>query len=220
MEIYRQELIETQKARTSLLKWKIAIVSVLAAVGLGIMFPNTTTTQRGVLLCLIPLACLYVDMLHMSLGLRIHGIAAFLREKATYVNPDNEHFRDYEQFVHDARKAAKKELPWVLRRAGLQRIVLLSSSWIIIGCVFFCGLAYLLYPPAVHDAASSSALMANVAGWIIIGSSLVSIALYWLLLRDYATRRDVMEAMGKGSVGKDADLKDSSQNDADGVSGS
>ena len=195
MEIYRQELIETQKARTALLKWKIGIVSVLAAVGLGIMFENWTSSQRGLLLCFIPLACLYVDMLHMSLGLRIRGIAMFFRKKAIYVNPETEHFRDYEQFMHDVRKEIREKLPWMLKRVGPQSIVLRSSSFIIMGCVFFCGLCYLLYPERTDDAVAPHAFSAKTVAWMIIGSSLIGMVLYWLLLWDHRTRTDVFDTM-------------------------
>lgn len=191
MEIYRQELIETQKERSALFKWKLAIVSVLAAVGLGMMLPGQVPETRGILLCFIPLACVYVDMLHMGLGLRIHGIALFLRTHEA--GPDAKHFKDYEELMHKVRADAANKLRWPLNHLGPQMIVLRSSTYIIVVCVFFYGLSSLWCPATVSDAVGGIGVSSGVVAWMIMGSSVISIVLYWLLVRDYRIRTRVMK---------------------------
>jgi hypothetical protein len=76
MSDLRTEIIESEKARSDLLKWKLIGVATLGAAGLGLNNP-----QQGVrtyfLLPLIPLLCFYADQLCRHLTLRILVIAAF-----------------------------------------------------------------------------------------------------------------------------------------------
>jgi hypothetical protein len=92
MSDLRTEIIESEKARSDLLKWKLIGVATLGAAGLGLNNP-----QQGVrtyfLPPLIPLLCFYADQLCRHLTLRILVIAAFLRSHAT----DDQ--KIYEDFV-------------------------------------------------------------------------------------------------------------------------
>lgn len=77
MDALRQEILESQKARSDLLKWKLVLVAGLSAVGLGF---NTGGRSHPVVLVAIPLVCLYVDLLCRHQNLRIQLIAEFTRE--------------------------------------------------------------------------------------------------------------------------------------------
>jgi hypothetical protein len=93
------ELVEAQKVRSDLLKWKIALVAGLAGVGLGLV-DTAPSGQRyaDLVLCAIPLAAVYVDALcrHLSLRIKVIGDYRYSREGDDY--------RKYEEFVSRARE--------------------------------------------------------------------------------------------------------------------
>ena len=63
---FRTEIVEAQKGRTDLLKWKLILVAALGALGLGINgFSKDAkpALSLDLALCLIPLVCVYVDLL-------------------------------------------------------------------------------------------------------------------------------------------------------------
>ena len=66
------EIREAQKYRVDLLKWKIILVSALAAVGLGFTKSSGSNEviEPKLILCVIPFACAYVDVLHRHLLIR------------------------------------------------------------------------------------------------------------------------------------------------------
>ena len=92
------EIIRTQKARSSLLQWKLVIAAALGAAGLGLT--NTNNNPKIGLLSLIPLACAYVDLLCTNLNLRIILIGKYFA---------NERKDPYEIV---ARRAATQQLGW------------------------------------------------------------------------------------------------------------
>ena len=73
------EILASQKTRSTLLKWKLAIVASLGAAGLGLT-SATSKSQIG-LLSLIPFVCVYVDLLCTNINLRIILIGRYLAEK-------------------------------------------------------------------------------------------------------------------------------------------
>lgn len=87
----RDEIIESQKVRSELLKWKLIIVSALGGVGLGF-------TEKGgvrgayLVLLLLPLVCFYVDLLCRHISLRILVIGHFLRLGFDETEAAYEHF--------------------------------------------------------------------------------------------------------------------------------
>lgn len=87
----RMEIIETQKARSDLLKYKLIGVAVLAATGLGL---QQSTPQAfmdvNYTLGIIPFVCVYVDLLCYHFNIRILVIGNYLRC----------HDDKYEVFVH------------------------------------------------------------------------------------------------------------------------
>ena len=72
------EILESQKARSTLLKWKLAIIASLGAAGLGLT--SETSKSYISLLSLIPLVCVYVDLLCTNINLRIILIGRYLHE--------------------------------------------------------------------------------------------------------------------------------------------
>jgi len=109
----RDEIVEAQKARVDLLKWKIIMVATLGALALGLTektAPTSSDPTNGsplgheYLLCLIPLICLYVDILCSHQNLRIMVIGRYFQYAAAkrgYAAPTFE--AEYEQFAESAR---------------------------------------------------------------------------------------------------------------------
>ena len=77
METLRNEIIESQKARNDLLKWKLLLVSGLGAAGLGFS-QHTGAFKDELVLCCIPFVCAYVDLVCHHLYLRILVIGKFI----------------------------------------------------------------------------------------------------------------------------------------------
>ena len=95
METLRQEILESQKARSDFLKWKLVVVAGLGAAGMG--FTSGGYRYGHVVLCFIPFACIYVDLLCRHLSLRIFIIGQFIKsEKPEDVNAQYVHL--YERF--------------------------------------------------------------------------------------------------------------------------
>jgi hypothetical protein len=129
MDVLRQEIIETQKARSELIKWKLIIVSVLGAAGLGFT-AYTDWSDKGnaeALLCCIPVVCAYVDAQYWSLSLRIQGIATFFRTVGPKVNVAPG-LAEYEEFMALARRNWRKHFPTSARHGFQSWAVRMSSS--------------------------------------------------------------------------------------------
>jgi hypothetical protein len=76
MEELRAEILEAERARSDLLKWKLVLVAALGAIGIGI---KTDGGRYPLVLTGIPFVCAYVDLICRHLTLRVHVIASFLR---------------------------------------------------------------------------------------------------------------------------------------------
>ena len=113
----RDEIIESQKARADLFKWKIILVAAIGAAVLGVgdplggsahPTPDDMASKREYLLCLVPLVCVYTDILCAHMNLRIRVIGQFLRiHPLGAVTDDSAAQVAYENFVHKAREMAK-----------------------------------------------------------------------------------------------------------------
>lgn len=121
-----EEIIEAQKIRSDLLKWKVVAIAVLGATGLGLSGKNLPFTD--LVLCAIPFVAAYIDMLCRHLSLRIMVISQFWMK---YVAPTTRHpknelsaqlrfLREHEIFV---RQAAKENI-FILE----DRVVVISSA--------------------------------------------------------------------------------------------
>lgn len=104
LEKLRDEIIESQKARTDLLKWKLILVAVIggAAFGIGSEIPQGKNPPY-VLLGLVPLVCLYVDAICIHNEIRIMAIARFIRRGGLGSIQDNSIERKWEEYCRESR---------------------------------------------------------------------------------------------------------------------
>lgn len=124
MDQLRSEIVESQKARTDFLRWKLVIVAALGAVGLGL---SGSHGPFVLVLLAIPLVCFYVDLLCNHINLRIQVIGAFIRLHQS--EPQDKTLHDYELYVNGQRRAFELEngaLKW--------------STWALSAAVGFYGL--------------------------------------------------------------------------------
>jgi len=135
MEKLRDEILEAEKARSDLLKWKLVLVAAIGTVGLGF---GQSEVGHPIVLIGIPLVCAYVDLLCSHLTLRIHVIGNFMRSRTGEPSTSAENnftqnlFRDYEIFAESNRKAFVFE-SWALLWSSL----LLSAGVLAYGAYLF-----------------------------------------------------------------------------------
>jgi hypothetical protein len=91
----RDEILEAQKIRADLVKWKLISVAGIGAAALGLK--NLSIEEPLLLFSLIPFACLYVDAETRHLNLRMLVIAAFIRQQD---KENNTWCKLYEEYVH------------------------------------------------------------------------------------------------------------------------
>ncbi len=103
MGTLREEVLRTQQTRSDLLKWKLGLVGVIGAVGLGLA-GSRLSAHADLVLCAIPLVCVYVDLLCRHLSLRILVIGTYLRGAGTLEDPEAMMLERYEQHVQAARR--------------------------------------------------------------------------------------------------------------------
>lgn len=133
MSSLRDEIIESEKVRSELLKWKLLIVSALGAAGLGFTKHEGAGGAYLVLL-LIPLVCFYVDLLCKHISLRIMVIGTFIRIDSCEGQGANE--TAYERFVEKTTSMGEKKY----NVFALEEWVLRWSTIILSGLVALAGL--------------------------------------------------------------------------------
>lgn len=94
----RAEIVESQKFIVDLEKWKLILVAALGAAGLGVI-PGSQS-RVPVLLGLIPIVCVYVDVLVYHNGLRMRLISRFLQGGSH----EDRFSREYEAFCEKNRR--------------------------------------------------------------------------------------------------------------------
>jgi hypothetical protein len=107
LEAFRNEIVEAEKSRIDLLKSKLLLIAGLGAVGLGLPTPmkiENPILSTNLLLCMIPLVCIYVDSLCHHLQIRILVISGFF-QNCECKNDDNEiaYYQAYEKFCNEVR---------------------------------------------------------------------------------------------------------------------
>jgi len=102
--------MDASRSRTDLLKWKLILVAALGTVGLGLNDSSKTPIlSSDLVLCLIPLVCIYADAICQQLQIRILIISDFFRTYEEALTPKEkesqevEIFRRYESFCYDIR---------------------------------------------------------------------------------------------------------------------
>jgi len=191
----REELIETQKTRTALIKWKLILVSVLGATGLGFMESNSQINAE-LLLCLVPLVCAYVDMQYENLSFRIMAIATFLRE--VWTPPANtSEMQDYEKFVEITRKKIRNRYP-ILGRHSLQGWLMRGSSILFyILLILYAGISLVSSRPKIR--------MWSILPLLIAGGSGVAFTLW--MFHHSQRRRKILKNTGKDLAEKRHGIK-------------
>lgn len=104
-EKLRDEIIESQKVRTDLIKWKLILV---AAIGAASLESVPGMSPRIILLALIPFVCLYVDTVCFHNDIRIMAIGAYLRTSKMVADEHSE-AASYETFCLSTRRYFKLE---------------------------------------------------------------------------------------------------------------
>jgi hypothetical protein len=96
MDTLRAELIESQKSRMDLMKWKLIIIAIIGGAGLGLSggAPNTASANAPLSLAVLPIACMYVDLLCRHLSLRNKAIGRFI-ETAAHDRPILQQYESY-----------------------------------------------------------------------------------------------------------------------------
>lgn len=195
MDILRNEIIEAQKVRSDLVKWKLFLVAVLGATGLGLKRSEKGLNPELVLCC-IPFVCAYVDLLCRHLSLRIKGIGTFLR--TVYIkNPKFSVFKNYEELMQKSRDNIRDNIEkWGFgqNKHSLESIVLKLSSIIFSMAIFSYAvlMTYKFRIPIFNGLFRMPIFSGN--GYAIIICGLFGIFITIWLNINYRSRRRIIEA--------------------------
>lgn len=176
METLRAEILESQKARSDLLKWKLVVVAALGAAGMG--FTGGNSSYAHVVLCFIPFACVYVDLLCRHLNLQITVIGQFLKSEKP-ADTGDQYVHLYEKFSGKFTDAFFLEA-WALHWSTITLSVLIIPI----------GIA-LQYP---DDDAAMTAMLNGLFGFCGIAGVLLSL---WGKKRYESKREHIIKCTGK-----------------------
>ena len=159
----RDEIRKTQGAQSELMKWKLIAVAAIGAIGLGLPkvggSSGATPGLRYQVLCLVPLLCLYADLVCLHYMLRIITIGAFIKESyrkfreiAPRLSGIEHPLLDYEGFVFRTRLGNVKNS--ATSRKWFRRVLDLCASgspfnlelWAIVGSSFVINVGLFLLP--------------------------------------------------------------------------
>lgn len=169
MDSLRQEMLEAQKRRADLMKWKLLLVSALAATGLGLT-NSPSVPYIELVLCCIPLVCAYVDVLCHHQGLIVIVIAEFIRSQAQ-IKADDSDVAKYEKFALIVRQIHYKK--GTISAYDLERRNLKWAS-----VIFSASIA--VYAATQYKATSVAIFISGISGVFLS---------FWVQ-RSYEIRRD------------------------------
>ncbi len=123
--ILKQELLQSQKSRDELMKWKLLLVAAIGSVGLGFS-SKANPPYAELVLAIIPFVCCYVDLLCRNLSVRTKMLSRFLAAELVS-NPQNFTSR-FEGFYQrfDAKRNGTEERP--LKRDTLEAAAFTQST--------------------------------------------------------------------------------------------
>jgi hypothetical protein len=200
----RTEIIESEKARIDLLKYKLISIAALGAIGIGVggYEVKTQILDPELVLAIIPLACVYIDLLCWHNTLRILVIACFLKG----------HDDPYEKFIEKigdnlyelGEKEAHKHRNPYHKKAGyffqLEDWALHWSTIFLSMLLFLWGILHFIIPD-IHGVVPENGLpinSVNVHGATFIGMGLIGITLPILFHREFVKRLEkLFEASSK-----------------------
>ena len=114
-----QEIIENEKARLELFKWKIILVAGLGAAASGLVGAKSIPPVLPA--ALIPFVCVYVDLLAEDLALRIAVVTRYLA--LTYTTGEKPSDSQYAAFVEDAdRKLENMDSSWKTAKSFCRQV--------------------------------------------------------------------------------------------------
>ena len=97
----RSEIVESQKSQVDLLKWKLVAAAALGALALTPRGEvSIVSAEMRLLLCFVPLVCVYVDLISVHLMLRMVVIGTYLRLSKA---PSGSDVLDYESWLAQVR---------------------------------------------------------------------------------------------------------------------
>jgi hypothetical protein len=112
LQSFKLEIIEAEKSRIDLLKWKFLLIAILGSIGLSLK--HSSIVEPYFTLCLIPLVCVYVDLLCKHLNIRILVLGTFIKMSRSLAldlkdNPALDLSQLYEEFCHELRQPRSRE---------------------------------------------------------------------------------------------------------------
>ncbi len=130
MNNLKTELLHAQKTRDDLMKWKLMLVSGIGAAGLG--FSNSTSPKYAELaICLIPFACVYVDLLCRNLSIRTKSISAFISSGSSSDSVNLEILFERFYALFDSKRKAMEGMAFVYSTIVLSVAITMSGILII-----------------------------------------------------------------------------------------
>jgi hypothetical protein len=224
LEFLREEILNAQKVRSDLLKWKLGLVGTLGAVGLGLAGADTAG-HPDLVLCAVPFVSVYVDLLCRHLSLRILVIGKYqqrsgVEELAGYEEFVEKEARDLtlqgdpDWFVNRMRAAVEAlgRLPEIVDRPSLRRHfaevhtwhgnAFDLEDWAVSWSSLTLSLAVLVYGVFVVTSAAAP-------GFALIASGAVGIVVTLAARTSYNRRQRAVRAIGprtppqSGSIGAD-----------------
>jgi hypothetical protein len=110
MEKLRDEILQAEQTRMDLLKWKLLLAGAIGATGLGLAGAEDSPGQADLVLCAVPLICVYMDLACWHLSLRILVIGSYFR--TCHAEEDFGRYQKHVQINRDAFSLEDLALRW------------------------------------------------------------------------------------------------------------
>lgn len=132
INMLRTEIIESEKTKTDLMKWKLVLIAGVGSTTFGLA-QSAILLKFQYLICLLPCVCLYVDLIYFQINLKIISIGSFIRQLKPLDSqkPDISTMILYEKYVEKIRKTQNQN-SWSFERWAIQGSSILSSIFVIL----------------------------------------------------------------------------------------
>jgi uncharacterized membrane protein HdeD (DUF308 family) len=182
----REEVLQAQSVRSDLLKWKLLLVGALSAAGLGLA-GSRKAGHADLVLCAVPVVCLYVDLLAYHLTLRILVIGTYFRHRDTAMHGQGE---GYEAYAQRARQLGFAGRDNRLSRRPPSAFDL--EDWAVSWSTIFLSLSVVGY--GIFVAAHPSGVARTLAIPFLL-SGIVGVVVSLTARRSYAARFDAVNSL-------------------------
>ena len=136
MDSLRQETIEDVKTLSQLNRLKVTLVAGLAAVAFGIGPYSKIGQYSYLLLCWVPIVCVYIDFQYFHYLAKIFVRGVFLRNMEAKTDDDKTH-ASYQCFMHSVRTEIAPALFGFEKKALLGSSIILSVSPLLALPIFY-----------------------------------------------------------------------------------